>query len=324
MADEAKTRTEPARVAWRSRLPGRGAGGEGRSAKGPAAPAAPATGHRDLRGGARSLRGTLRGAGRVALWALIALLLVRGLDDVLSGSLEHAASSPVEPASAFTGDEARAFAVAFARVYISSPSAGALGPYLAPGLADRLRAPTAPGGARVAQGAVAGARPLGADQALVTVACQLATNRILYLAVPMARDRSGSLSVFDLPSFVAPPPTGHAEAEVGEPIGGPGSAEIRRLAQRFLAAYLSGGRAGELSYLVAPGTAIAPVGRGLHLAGVTGVEQPGSGSTAAPRAVVVRARVRDAASAATYPVAYRLELVRRDRWYVAGVEGALR
>jgi hypothetical protein len=33
--------------------------------------------------------------------------------------------------------------------------------------------------------------------------------------------------------------------------------------------------------------------------------------------------VRDPASGAVYPLAYRLELEKRGRWYVSGVEGAL-
>ena len=78
-----------------------------------------------------------------------------------------------------------------------------------------------------------------------------------------------------------------------------------------------------LAYLLAPGTVIAPVGGGLRLVEVTDVGQLGD-APATQRTVLVQARVRDAASRASYPVAYRLEVLRRDRWYVSGVQGALR
>jgi hypothetical protein len=157
------------------------------------------------------------------------------------------------------------------------------------------------------------------------VACELAgaANRLLYLAVPLARDPSGWLSVSGLPSFVPPPPMGQAQAEEAQRLAGPGSAQIRRLAQRFLAAYLSRG-AGELSYLVAPGARLTPLGLGLRLIRVAGVGEAGSGSEPGRQTVLVRARVQEAASSATYPVTYRLQLVRRERWYVGAVEGVPR
>jgi hypothetical protein len=55
---------------------------------------------------------------------------------------------------------------------------------------------------------------------------------------------------------------------------------------------------------------------------VTGVGQLGT-AAGRRRTVLVRARVRDVVTRAVYPANYRLELVRRDRWYVVRVEGAL-
>ena len=63
-------------------------------------------------------------------------------------------------------------------------------------------------------------------------------------------------------------------------------------------------------------------GTDLRLTEVTDVGQSWT-AAGARRTILVRARVRDAATRALYPVTYRLELVRRDRWYVARVEGAL-
>jgi Conjugative transposon protein TcpC len=309
----------------RMRLPERRGGiksrGDAESAPNPAFGA-----NGDRPRGPRSVGAALRAAGRLALWALIALVLVRGLGDVIAGPGKAAVPSAAEQESGFVSDQARALAVGFARAYMSRPTAGSLAPYLAPGLSGQLPRSPAPHGERVAQATVAEIHLLAADRALATVACELAGNgtRVLYLAVPVARDPSGSLSVSGLPFFVPAPRTGRAKGEGAAPVAGPGGAEIRRLAQRFLAAYLSPGRAGELSYLVAPGEHMIPLGPGLRLIKVIGIGQAGSTSSPEGRTVLVRARVKEATSSATYPVAYRLELVHRDRWYVAAVEGAPR
>ena len=55
---------------------------------------------------------------------------------------------------------------------------------------------------------------------------------------------------------------------------------------------------------------------------MTAVGQLGTASGTG-RTVLVRARVYDEVTGALYPTTYRLELVRRDRWYVERVEGAL-
>jgi hypothetical protein len=326
MSDQLRSTRTLARLARRIRLPGRRARGESRGGHALSVPKPAAGADDDRRRGARSVGAALRSAGRVALWAFIALVLVRGLGDVLAAPRTGAVASADEQESGFASDQARALAVTFARVYVSRPTAGALAPYLGRGLTEQLRRSRAASGQRVLQATVAGVEPLGSDGALVSVACELAGagNRVLYLAVPLARDPSGSLSVSGLPSFVPPPPNGGAHGEEAQRLAGPGSAQIRRLGQRFLAAYLSRGRAGELSYLVAPGARLTPLGLGLRLIRVAGVGQAASGSQPGRRTVLVRARVQEAASSTTYPVAYRLELVRRDRWYVAAVDGVPR
>jgi hypothetical protein len=259
------------------------------------------------------------------LWIFIGLVLIRGLGDLLAGGQEQAAAPGPSSAAAFPGERERAFAAGFARVYVERPSARALGPYLAPALAEQL----GPGGgrsrARVAQAMPAGERALRSGRALITVACQLAgeARRVLYVAVPVARDAAGGLAVFGLPSLVASPPAGEVDAEAAEPIAGGEAAAIRRLAERFLAAYLSGSGGGDLAYLLAPGAAIAPVEGGLRLVELTDVGQLGEAS-GARRTLIAQAGVRDPAAGVSYPAAYRLQVVRRDRWYVSGVQGAPR
>jgi hypothetical protein len=301
-----------------------GRSGGGRGGEGPA-DSSPERGDHGAGERASSLGGVARRAGRVLLWVFIGLVLIRGLGDILAGGREQAAAPAPTSAAAFPGDHERAFAAGFARVYVERPSARALGPYLAPGLADQL----GPGGgrsrARVAQAMPAGEQPLGPGRALITVACQLAgePRRVLYVAVPVARDAAGGLSVFGLPSLVASPPAGQVDAEAAQPVAGREAVAIRRLAERFLATYLSGSGGGDLAYLVPPGATIAPVEGGLRLVELTDVGQldEASGSR---RTLLAQARVRDPATRVTYPVAYRLEVVRRDRWYVSGVQGALR
>jgi hypothetical protein len=65
---------------------------------------------------------------------------------------------------------------------------------------------------------------------------------------------------------------------------------------------------------------IQPLGGGLDFVGLSGVTQLGSGE-GPRREVLAAARLTDPASDATYPVVYRLDLVKATRWYVRTVEG---
>jgi hypothetical protein len=154
---------------------------------------------------------------------------------------------------------------------------------------------------------------------LITVASQLESGRTLYLTVPLARDAQGGVDVVALPALTAPPPQGSAPAPSPEPLTGADADEIRTLVERFLAAYVSGQDAGGLAYLVAPGAVIAAMPGGLTLSAVERVGQLRQGMRR--RLVEADVEVRDRVSGASYPLAYRLELEHRDRWYVAGVQG---
>jgi hypothetical protein len=318
------TNLRSGRARWLSRLPRGGADGAGRGGEGPAAPDSPAGDQPNPEGGGNSVRELLRGVGRVALWAFIALVLVRGVGDVLAG--RHPAASPRSmPAALSPDDGVRAFAVRFARAYLEDPSPRALSRFLAQGLGGQLAGARSRHGLQVAQAEVASERPLVRGQAVVTVACELEdqAGRVVYLAVPIARGASGGLAVVALPWLVSGPPAGQAQAQESQPLAGVDAGEISRLVGSFLPLYVGGGQGADLSYLIAPGVQLIQVGGGLKLTRITAVGQlrDGAGSK---RTVLAQAWVRDAASGATYPVAYRLDLVRRDRWYVAGVQGALR
>jgi Conjugative transposon protein TcpC len=270
-------------------------------------------------GDGHSVGSVLRAVGRVALWALVGLLLLRGLAGVLTEPREGRSaaagrSSVADPAIA-------AFAVRFARAYLTDASPQALAPYLAPGAS----AP-APGGtgavAQVEQAEVAAVRDFGDRQAIVTVACELDDARTLYLAVPIVREDAAEVAALGVPALVAGPAGVRGSVEPPRPVAGPDAGAIAGLVRRFMPAYLSAASPGDLSYLLAPAATVTPPGGGFELVAVASVKQLGGGE-GARRTVIATVRVRDAATGAVYPLAYRLQLVQRGRWYVEAVEGAL-
>lgn len=270
-------------------------------------------------GESRAVGPAIRKAGRVALWALVAILLFRGFASVLSGP-EH--GEVTSAARGGVSDPATSsFAVRFARTYLADSSPRALTGLLAPGAAVPASPPSGPGTA-VEQAEVAAFRDLGSGRAIVTVACELDVARTLYLAVPIVREGAGEVAALGVPAIVAGPAGVGASVEQPRPLAGPDAGAIVDLVRRFVPAYLSASDPGKLSYLLAPGAAVRPLGGGLQLLAVSGVREIGD-SEGARRTVVASARVREPASGAVYPLAYWLEVVRRDRWYVAAIEGAL-
>lgn len=271
-----------------------------------------------VRVGSSSLGSTLRGIGRAALWTVVALLLVRGTSSVLSPPVDAAA-----PSKASVVDEAGdAFAVHFAREYLSEPSFAALSPLLADGARIGSGHPPASPGAEVTQAEVVRRRALGDGQAVVTVACDLRDARTLYLAVPIASSGAGEVAALGAPSFVAAPAVAGVDTSRPQPLAGPDAAAIEALLEKFLPAYLSAARRTALSYLLVPGARIVPLAGSLELLGAIAAGQVDQGE-GPRRAVVASARVRDPHSDASYPVEYRLELVKRGRWYVQSVQGGL-
>lgn len=272
-------------------------------------------------GDSRSVGSALRAAGRLALWALVGLLLLRGLAGVLS---EPQPASSVAADRGHLNDPATAaFAVRFARTYLSEPTPEALAPYLAPGASAPTHAGIGSGaGIPVEQAEVAGIRDLGWGEAIVTVACTLGDARTLYLAVPIVRGDAAEVAAQGVPAIVSGPAGVGEGVEAPRPLAGSDAEEIAELVRRFLPVYLSAGSPGDLAYLLAPGATVTPPGAGLELIAVTSVKQLGDGE-GGQRTAVAAVRVRDAATGAIYPLDYRLQLVRQDRWYVEAVEGAL-
>jgi hypothetical protein len=255
----------------------------------------------------------------LALWAVVGLLLVRGTASVLAPqSDQRPATRPAtfDPADA-------AFAVRFARAYLEDPAPEALSPYLATGARIGAGRPASGPGAQVAQAQAIHFSGLGDDREVVTVACELRDSRTLYLAVPIVRPGAGEAAALGAPSIVAVPAVAGADPERPRPPAGPGGAQIKELVGRFLPAYLAAGQESELRYYLSPGASVVPLGGALHLIGVSGISQL-DGGEGTDRTILAAARVRDPASGAGYPLAYRLEVRERGgRWYVAAVEGAV-
>jgi hypothetical protein len=279
---------------------------------------------RSDRPSARALRtpaDLVKRLGRGLLWVLAIVLLARGLTSLLA---TDSAASPtvVKPLTRATAtwpdEEARAFAADFARAYLTAPEPP-LERYVTPELATTIGAEF-DAHARQDVGAVSVARvaPLGASQALITVAAAVGDDT-RYLAVPVARDGGGGLVVTDLPSLVGPPARAVVEAPSQDPVDSSERPAIEDVLKRFLTAYLAGDASG-LEYLVPPGTRISPVGRRYELIGITSLvlAAPPKGRA---RVVWTSVRARDVQSRAIYGLRYRLQLVRDDRWYVQAVIG---
>jgi hypothetical protein len=271
-----------------------------------------------VRVGGTSFGSLLRALGRAALWTVLGLLFLRGTAD----ALRPPAAVPPARGSSFQAQQASdAFAVRFARTYLAEPSPEALLPFLAAGAkVGQGRPPSA--GAGVAQAEVVASRPLGGGRAVVTVACELRDARTLFLAVPIVRSRADEVAALGAPSIVAAPAVAGVEASRPQPLAGSEAGVIEALVGKFLPAYLSSSEASELTYLLAPGAAVAPLAGELEPLDERVAGQLGSGE-GSRRTVIASARVSDPASGAVYPLAYRLQLVKRGRWYVSGVEGAL-
>jgi hypothetical protein len=269
-----------------------------------------------------SPRSLLRSVGRVGIWIVLGILLVRGLGAVLTPS--HASAPPARVGSVAAVDQASsALAVRFARTYLDDPSSRVLTPFLAEGAKVRSGRPPADSGPLVAQAEVSATQELGDGREILTVACELRDARVLYLAVPISRSGAGEVAVMGAPWIVAAPGVAGVAAVRPRPLAGPDAAAIGALVEKFIPAYVSARTPSDLSYLLAPGAGVVPLAGSLDLLGAPGAPAQLGDGEGRRRTVIVACRLRDPASGAVYRLAYRLGLLRRDRWYVQAVEGTL-
>jgi hypothetical protein len=159
-------------------------------------------------------RGVVRPVGRGVLWVALlvglAVLVPRGLADTAHRDpLGASARSAV--GSVWPDEEARAFAVAAARAYLTwSPrhpdfQLRALAPYLGEELREEqlVRVPRRGVDQSVAGATVARLRRLSGREALITVACTVLARTVStrYVTVPVGRDARGGLAVIAPPFF---------------------------------------------------------------------------------------------------------------------------
>ena len=266
----------------------------------------------------RTVAAALRTAGRVTLWAVLGLLLVRGAGSVLAGPPK---GEPTATPTGLSDPATSAFAVRFARAYLSGASSQELAPLLAPGTRVPPRGASVPG-VEVEQAEVAGSEAVGDGQAIVTVACELADARTLYLAVPIVREGAGGVAAPGAPAVVAGPAGVGEESRSSPTSRRPGRRRHRRAGAALPARLLLGVRAGRSllpagagSRGRAPRQRPAACGRLRRQADRRGRRRSAHGA---------RHRAgRDPLSGAIFPLAYRLEVARHGRWYVERVEGAL-
>jgi hypothetical protein len=262
-----------------------------------------------------------RAAARGLLWVCVALVFMRGVSDLVRAAPSDQAR-PRWSKHRFPGDEARAFAVAFTRSYLTVPQPKAVDQFFADGLRDGatlIVSPRSPG-VQVTQATVAREVSLGGSRALFTVAAFTNDGRVSYLTVPVAVDDRGGLAVDDLPAFAAPPRSGAVPAQAPDVLAGEDERALGALVRRFLDVYLHGESEGAFGYLTAPGARIAPMGSGLRLVAIDELAQDGQGM-GRRRVVMATVRVRASGTGVIYPQRYRLTVVCRDRWFVAAVAG---
>jgi hypothetical protein len=261
----------------------------------------------------------VRSAGRLAIWLTIAMLLLRGA----LATFAAPEKSEVRISSGGTDDVVAATAERFARLYLEDPDPRALAPYLAAGARIGAGRPPSAEAAEVAQADVVDTADVGDGRVVVTVSCELRDARTLYLTVPIVRHGRDEAAVLGAPSIVAMPAPVGADPESPRPIAGPGAGAIGELVAKFIPAYLSAGSSRKLSYLLAPGGQVVPLGDQLEFVSVGHVAQLGEGG-GSRRELLVAARAKDPVGGATYPLVYRLRVLRHaGRWYVSAVEGAV-
>ncbi len=274
-------------------------------------------------------RGELvKALGRVCLWLVVGLVFVRGVAQIAGlGEASAPAREPARQSAEFPGSDARAFAASFARAYMSfSPGHQewvelALQPYLAPELRADAGIEVPPSGNAQRVESVTPARSVRIDRehALVTVAVAV-SNKVVttrYLSVPVARDESGGLVVYDYPSLAPPPRRARVREAVTESLTGEVRRPVEGVLERFFPAYFAG-RTRDLDYFLPAGTSMRALGERYAFLELVSVEQE-RGERGSERTVLASVSVRDRESDAEYLLRYRVSLELRERWYVRAI-----
>jgi len=257
------------------------------------------------------VQATARAPRTVAL-VLAGVLMVAGLRTIIAGPPEPPAAAKQVAASDQTAD---AFADGFVRAYLTwnpdrlDQRQRRLAAYTTAELNDGAGLEPGDTPQTVDDTTVIGSQPAGKRRRIVTVLARVDA-REMHLAVPVTRDADGYLAVTSFPALVGPPPPASTERppeeqEVEDP-------ELVEVSKRAVRNYLAGAK----DNLAADLDDDAVVSLPRTHARVRSVDEV---THTGPRKVAV---VVEAALDKTHmSLRYELDVVRRDRWYVAAIEG---
>ncbi|WP_084957320.1 conjugal transfer protein [Thermoactinospora rubra] len=282
--------------------------------------------------------------GRVIVWALILVVLLNGVIAIISRFREESAPSSVSPSAGgvtFPAEEATAFAVQFANLYLDlNPDeleirAARLKPYLPQDAADQFGWD---GYGRMQAAYIQPYRvehlPNDPDDVVVTVSFQSASRRFL-LSVPVHWDgntASPKFVVSGRPGLLPAPGAAEIPVLAQPEVDEVATAELRPQLAEFFTAYASGV---QLNRYLATGTSLPSLGGAFTFVELKSVVVPVGGATRWIQAVVVWGVPSGSAPTAqptpTEPSAapgrleqaYRLNVEKQgDKWYVKDILGA--
>ena len=270
--------------------------------------------------------------GRVLVWAAIVVVVLAGLAwvvDQIDGGESNAQPAAAPTTPTWPDDAARAYAVRFARVYLSRDPAHpsrydrALRRFMPDDVAAQAEPDYEGKGARAdVTSAAVDAVAHDGDMARVTVAATVdvdGAEQEAFLVVPVARDDQGGLAVVDVPALAAGPvAASNAPAADAEPLARDAAA-VQDVLARFFRAYLAGDAAGAASYAV-PGARLGALPSPVKFGDVLSVDLRRDGSDWMD--LLVRVRAQEEATGATVTLRYAVGMKLGEKWFVGSVEGA--
>lgn len=256
-------------------------------------------------------------APRVAFYVVVGILSMAGIASIFKADPQPTAAAVPKGHGSTRDLGAQAFAESFARVYLSWGD-GDRGDERERLLAQYLPESLDPeAGVRPGEGSVqdvywtsvASSRRVD-ERVLVTVAAQT-TDGLLYLNVPVQRDRRGFLYVSSYPAFVGPPPTADEPPELSpEDVD---DEELVRVVERAIKNYLAGSKGNLAADLTPDAVVTLPPSR------LTLVE--GASVVWLERGRRVRAEIQaEDSRESAWTLSYELEVRKRDRWYVRSLQ----
>jgi len=282
-----------------------------------------------------------RGAGgrwlvwtfRVAMWVVLLVIGSRGVMAIILNETPPANSSPAATAPAtpgFPAQEASAYAMQFAQVYLNASPATAsqrasdLASFLPPGATDPQLGWNGGGSLSLQSEQVAGVRVQDAHYAIVTLLARV-NGKLMQLGVPVYA-AAGGMAISGEPAWLPAPETVTPPAPQPVISDDATQSALMRQLPAFFAAYASGDQS-TLGRFLAPGTTVTGLGGSVVFGSVTSVTAPVGGDVRHILATVVwkipgqpGKAARTENSPANLEMAYALTIVRQHgTWYIQGI-----